>query len=190
MAWKYKGKKTIKNNQAWTDDDGIQHPANWNLWSDAEKKKRKLSWEDDPVIKSFDNRFYHGYQVGSDGKETNTLIPKSLADEEAKDVEGNNLKDSDGNNIIMLGLKSIWITKKKAEANDLLHKTDWYVIRAAESVKNVPASITKSRADIRSAMKSLEDKINACDSLDKFIALFQPKNNGSPSDMDCFPKED
>ena len=182
MAWKYKGKKTIKNNQAWTDDDGIQHPANWNLWSDAEKKKRKLSWEDDPVIKSFDNRFYHGYQVGSDGKETNTLIPRSLTD-----VDGT---DSNGDATKALGLKSVWIAKKKAEANDLLSKTDWYVIRAAESVKNVPASITKSRADIRSAMKSLEDKINACDSLDKFIALFQPKNNGSPSDMDCFPKED
>ncbi len=37
MAWKYND-RIIKEGTAWSDKDGTQHPANWSVWSDAEKK--------------------------------------------------------------------------------------------------------------------------------------------------------
>ena len=55
MAYKYNG-KVIRAGRAWTGIDGVQHPRNWMIWSDAEKTSAGLVWEDDPA--PFDNRFY------------------------------------------------------------------------------------------------------------------------------------
>ena len=55
MAYKYNG-KVIRAGRAWTGIDGVQHPRNWMIWSDAEKTAAGLVWEDDPA--PFDNRFY------------------------------------------------------------------------------------------------------------------------------------
>ena len=186
MVWKCNG-TVINAGKAWTDSEGWQHPANWaTAWSDEDKTKWKVTWTDDPVKKSFNETFYHGYEVDADGNETDKLIPRSLVDVEAKDVEGNNLKDADGNNIIMLGLKSIWVAKKKVEANDLLSKTDWYVTRNQEKDTAIPSAITTERDAIRTACADIETKITNASDLDAFIALFDKKDNGDPSDMDCY----
>lgn len=183
--------RTIQANKAWSSDDGYQHPANWErIWSDEDKTKWKVTWTDDPVKKTFDNRFYHGYEVDADGNETDKLIPKSLTDVEEKDADGNNLKDVDGNNIITIGLKNHWIAKKKAEANALLHETDWYVVRKQEKDTAIPSAITTERDAVRTACAGIETKINACDTLDKFMALFATSEDGDgnvvKSDMDCY----
>ncbi len=160
--------RTIQANKAWTSDDGYQHPANWNLlWSDDDKTKWKVTWTNPPVVKSFDDRFYWDADT-----------PRSLTD-----VEGT---DSNGDATIAFGLKSVWIAKKKAEANDLLSKTDWYITRKQEKDTAIPSAITTERDGIRTACAGIETKINACDTLDKFIALFDRKDNNDPSDMDCY----
>ena len=56
MAYKYNG-KIIRAGRAWSNDEGIQHPRNWMIWSDAEKTAAGLVWEDDPA--PFDSRFYY-----------------------------------------------------------------------------------------------------------------------------------
>ena len=179
--------RTIQANRAWTSDDGYQHPSTWTkCWGEADLERWSVTWTDDPVKKSFNGTFYHGYEVDADGNETDKLIPRSLVDVEAKDVEGNNLKDADGNNIIMLGLKSIWVAKKKVEANDLLSKTDWYVTRNQEKDTAIPSAITTERDAIRTACADIETKITNASDLDAFIALFDKKDNGDPSDMDFY----
>ena len=56
MPWKHNN-VAIKAGKAWSDKDGVQHPANWMIWTDPEKKDKGLTWEDEPDT-SFDNRFY------------------------------------------------------------------------------------------------------------------------------------
>ena len=171
--------RTIQANKAWTSDDGYQHPANWTkCWGKEDLERWSVVYSVDPIKKSFNETFYHGYKVDADGNETDELIPRSLTD-----VEG---KDSNGDDVITLGLKSVWIAKKKAEANALLHETDWYVVRKQEKDTAIPSAITTERDAIRTACAGIETKINACDTLDKFIALFDRKDNGDLSDMDCF----
>ena len=179
--------RTIQANRAWTSDDGYQHPSTWTkCWGEADLKRWSVVYSEDPVKKTWDNRFYWGYKVDSDGKETDELNPRALADAEAKDADGNNYKDKDGNNLITLGLKSVWIARKKAEANDLLSKTDWYVTRKQEKDTAIPNLITLERNAIRTACAGIETKITNASDLDAFMSLFQPKDNGDPSDMDCF----
>ena len=78
------------------------------------------------------------------------------------------------------------VAKKKAEANDLLSKTDWYVTRNQEKDTAIPSAITTERDAIRTACAGIETKITNASDLDAFIALFNRKDNGDPSDMDCY----
>ena len=47
MPWKHNN-IAIKAGKAWSDKDGVQHPANWMIWTDPEKKAKGLTWEDEP----------------------------------------------------------------------------------------------------------------------------------------------
>ena len=134
MPWKHDG-KIISVGRAWSDSKGIQHPSNWAIWSDDEKKARGLTWEDPPA--PFDSRFY--WSAG---------IEKRLAD------------SSDGT----IGLKTLWINKTKDTANDLLRPSDWYVTRKTEKSTAIPSDITKYRNDVRTACNTIETKIKAASS--------------------------
>lgn len=169
--WKLNN-KIIKEGKAWTDDEGIQHPANWNIWSDKEKKSAGLTYEE-PVDNSFDNRFY--WSKG---------VERSLTDILVTDEKGEKVIDAmTGKQMVQEGLKTQYITQTKQTANDMLSKTDWYIIRASDdSSLAIPSDITTKRKAIRDACKTIEDKINACSSLADFIKLFD-----APVDKDGNP---
>jgi len=180
--------RTIQANRAWTSDDGYQHPRTWTkCWGEADLKRWSVTFSADPVKKTWDNRFYWGYKVDADGNETDELNPRALADVSEVDNDGEPIIDErTGEQLVTVGLKNQHIAQKKTEANALLHETDWYVVRAAEGGSAVPEAITTARAAIRTACAGIETKITNASDLDAFIALFQPKENGDPSDMDCF----
>ena len=63
--------RTIQANRAWTSDDGYQHPSTWTkCWGEADLERWSVTWTDDPVKKSFNGPFYHGYEVDADSNET------------------------------------------------------------------------------------------------------------------------
>ena len=142
MPWKHDG-KIISVGSAWSDSKGIQHPSNWAIWSDDEKKARGLTWEDPPA--PYDNRFY--WSAG---------IEKRLAD------------SSDGT----IGLKTVWINKTKDTANALLQPSDWYITRKTEKSTAIPSDITKHRDNIRTACNTIETKIKSASDMATFIKLF------------------
>ena len=75
-----------------------------------------------------------------------------------------------------------WIERTKSTANGLLTASDWYVTRKSETDSAIPSDITKYRADVRTATKTIEDKINACTKLADFMKLFD-----TPVDKDLNP---
>jgi hypothetical protein len=170
MAYKYSG-RIIRAGKAWTDNDGIQHPANWMLWDDATKAAKGLVWEDDPD-NSFDGRFY--WSAG---------VAKSLDDVNAVDEDGNAINDADGNQIVTLGLKSQAIATVKAQAGGLLAPTDWMVVRSAENGTDIPADVLAYRAAVRAASGTIEAAITAVTTLDAFMALYDAPVNadGNPT---------
>tara|TARA_R100001594_G_scaffold149721_1_gene208368 strand:- start:817 stop:1383 length:567 start_codon:yes stop_codon:yes gene_type:complete len=186
MVWKY-GTKELQAGRGWTDDSGIKHPSNWMVWDADTKKAMGVVWWDDPA--PYDNNFYWGYQA--DGK---TLIEKKLADENAKDEDGNLLKDQDGNQVIHEGLKTIWVRQTKNSANGRLQSTDWYVTRKSEAGTAIPSDVSAYRTAVRTSSKTIEDKINACSNLTAFKKLFDApvdsdgKATGNAPIYD-FPKE-
>ena len=175
MAWKLNN-AVIRAGRAWTGTDGIQHPRNWMIWSDAEKTAAGLVWEDDPA--PFDNRFY--WSAG---------VARALDDVNETDEDGNALLDADGNQVVTLGLKSQYKARAKEQAASLLAPTDWQVIKATEvDSYSVPANISQYRADVRAASNTIEAAIDGAADLEAFIALFDAPEDGN-APINDWPEE-
>lgn len=162
MAYKYSG-RIIRAGKAWTDNDQIQHPANWMLWDDATKAAKGLVWEDDPA--SFDGRFYWSAD-----------LPKALDDVTEED------------DTITKGLKSNAIATVKAQAAGLLAPTDWYVVRKSETGDAIPSAVTTFRAAVRTASGTIEAAITAAANLDAFMALYDAPEDGN-APINDWPEE-
>jgi len=168
--WKY-NEQVIRPGRSWKDDNGILYPSTWNRMSGAEKEAIGLVWEDDPVVESYDDRFY--YSANN---------PKSLEDVNSVNENGDPILDENGNQVVQQGLKSAWVARTKQTANSLLSPTDWYVIRESETSVAIPADVQTYRAAVRTASGTIESAISACTTLDEFIAMHQ-----TPVDADGNP---
>ena len=158
MAFKLNG-NPLPVDVAFTHNE-IQYPANWLRLSTAEEKTAIGITEvaDDPV---YDSRFYWG-----NGTE------KALDDENAKNEKGELLKDSNGDQIVNLGVKSILKAQEKEIAGTLLAKYDWYVVRKAEKSTAIPAAITTYRDAVRTACDTREKEIDACSDTAALVTLY------------------
>ena len=159
MAFKLNG-SPLAVDVAFKTSDGTQYPANWLRLSTAQEKKDLGITEvaDDPV---YDSRFYNG-----DGS------AKALDDVDAKDQEGNLLKDENGNQVVTLGVKSVLKAQEKATAGSLLAKYDWYVVRKAEKSTAIPTAITTYRDGVRTACDTREKEIDACSDTAALVTLY------------------
>ena len=184
MVWKHNG-RTIQVGKAWVSDDNTKYPAQWNNLSDERKKSAGLVWEDDPVVETFDNRFY----ISKD-------VEKKLEDENEVDADGKAVINvRTGKQNVILGLKSTWIRTTKKSANDLLSYSDWEVTRKAEKGTAIASATSTYRDKVRTACDTIETKINNCKTHKAFMALFDSPTdskgevNGKPPIYD-FPDEE
>jgi len=169
MAYKYNG-KVIRAGRAWADDNGTQHPANWMRMSDERKAEIGLVYEADPVVASFDNRFY--WSAG---------VERALDDVNEVDEDGNPLMQ-DGEQVVTKGLKSNAIAQVKVTAAGLLATTDWMVVRSAENGTDIPADTLAYRAAVRKASNDIEAAISGATTHAAFMALYD-----APVDADGNP---
>ena len=155
---------------------GFNYPANWLRHTTLEEKKAIgiTEVEDDPV---YDNRFYR-----SNGS------AKALDDVNATDENGDLLKDKNGDQIVILGLKSRFKAQEKATAGSLLAKYDWYVVRKAEKSTAIPTSISTYRDGVRTACNTRETEIDACADTAALMTLYSSKADGTPN-MTQYPED-
>jgi len=138
----------------------INYPANWLRLASADEKAALKITEvaDDPV---YDSRFYNG-----DGS------AKALDDVDAKDEEGNLLKNPDGSQMVIQGVKSVLKAQEKATAGSLLAQYDWYVVRKSEKSTAIPTAITTYRDAVRTACDTREKEIDACSDTAALVTLY------------------
>jgi len=165
--WTYNGKR-IREGRSWKDSDGITHPTSWGRWSDAEKTSKGMVWVD--PAPSFDNRFWW-----------DASTPKALEDVNAVDEDGNPVLE-DGEQVVILGLKSQAIALVKTQAAGLLAPTDWYVTRKAETDVAIPSEILTYRQSVREASGAIEASISGVTTHEAFIALYD-----APVDAEGIP---
>ena len=139
----------------------VHYPANWLRLSTADEKTALGITEvaDDPV---YDSRFYNG-----DGS------AKALDDVNATDENGDLLKDENGNQVVILGVKSQLKAQEKVTAGSLLARYDWYVVRKAEKSTAIPTAITTYRDAVRTACDTREKEIDACSDTAALVTLYE-----------------
>jgi len=159
MPWKYNN-KVINEGRGWTDDNGIQHPRNWNIWSDADKTAMGLVWEEPEA--PVDSRFYWSANN-----------PKDLEDSVIIDIDTSvTSTDEFGNVRYNYGLKSEWKSQINQTANSLLQGTDWMIIANTERSRAIPTSVSNYRAAVISCSDVISTQIDSCTSISEFIAMF------------------
>jgi hypothetical protein len=164
--------KTIQVGRSWTDSKGVKHPRTWSNWTAERKTAVGLVWKDDPVVESYDERFYYSANNA-----------KPLADTPQVDENNQPVLDEDGNQMITKGLKTEALSRVKSQAASLLQPTDWYVTRFAEmgydpetgtvdEVAVIPEEVKTYRAAVREASNTIESAINGATTLAAFMALY------------------
>ena len=159
-----------------TGEDAVNYPANWLRLSTADEKKAIGITEvaDDPT---YDYRFYW-----NDG------TAKALDDVDAKDEEGNLIKNEDGSQVVTFGVKSVLKAQEKETAGSLLARYDWYIVRKAEKGTAIPTEITTYRDAVRTACDTREKEIDACADTAALVTLFSNKEDGTPN-MTQYPSD-
>ena len=184
--------KTIQVGRSWTDSKGVKHPRTWSNWTTERKTAVGLVWKDDPVVESYDERFY--YSANN---------PKPLADTPQVDENNQPVLDEDGNPVITKGLKTEALERVKSQAASLLTPTDWYVTRFAEmgydaetgtvsEVAVIPEEVKAFRAAVREASNTIESAILATNTLTAFMALHEAPvdadgNTTGPAPINAWP---
>ena len=152
--------KQIQVGRSFVDSKGVKHPRNWSNWTAERKQQVGLVFQADPVVESYDDRFFSAPGV-----------QRSLTDKPVVDENNQPVLDEDGSPMVTEVLKPAAIKRVKAEAGRMLSETDWYVIRAEETGEPVPQEVRDSRAAIRTAANDIETKISNCKSHTAFMNL-------------------
>ena len=174
MAFKLDG-KPLAVDVAFTHKD-IQYPANWlRLTTKAEKEAIGITEVADAP--TYDSRFYWG-----DG------TAKALDDVDAKDEKGNLLKNPDGSQIVILGVKSVLKAQEKEIAKGLLNKYDWQVVRKAEKGTALDSAVITYRDAIRTAYTTRKTEITNCANTAALVTLYSSKEDGTPN-MTQYPED-
>jgi hypothetical protein len=159
--------QTIRPGKAWTDQNGITHPASWYTYS--AERKAELGITEIVQQPHPDSRLYT-WSHNADGTVNST--PKALDDVNEVDENGDPMLDEKGKQIVTLGVKSNLIAEVKAQQGSLLAGTDWAIVRKIDTNIEVPAAIQLWRNEIRLAAAAMEDQITQAATTDAIAELF------------------
>ena len=111
-----------------------------------------------------------------------TTTDKALDDSEAKDDDGKNILDDDGNKIINYGLKTLAKNLCKSQANELIARFNWLVERSIyDSSKAIPDAVKTYVAAIRTDCSDIETAITNASDMTAFKALYADELNSDGS---------
>ena len=141
--WKYDGKR-IREGQPWRDNDGVQHPGNWNrVWSAQEKQNRGLV---EVIYQPLPNSKFYNATHNADGS----------VNKVAKDVDA---------------VKERLINEIKTSQGSLLSQSDWYIIRSMDNNTSIPNNVKTWRDAIRINADEKETEINAATTIEELEVI-------------------
>ena len=167
-----------KGNKGITLGDN-QYPASiYTLWTEAERNAIGIYTVEIDTTNKKDEEWYINTNITyafSSGKVTGTYgtaTARAIADADAVDASGNKVKDENGNQVIIEGLKTI---KKKIIDNQcasLLAPSDWMVVKATETGGTMDSGWKTWRASVRTKCNSMQTQIDNASDVDALAALF------------------
>ena len=157
----------------------VKYPAAiYTLWSEAERNAIGVYTVEINTTNKKDEEWYNNtnitYAFGS-GKVTGTYgtaTAKAIADADAVDTDGNKVKDENGKQIIIEGLKTIKKRMIDNQCAGLLAPSDWRVVKATETGGTMDSGWKTWRASVRTKCNSMQTQIDNASDVDALAALF------------------
>ena len=173
-----------KGNKGITLGDN-QYPASiYTLWTEAERNAIGIYTIEIDITNKKDEEWYNNtnitYAFGS-GKVTGTYgtaTAKAIADADAVDTDGNKVKDENGNQVIIEGLKTIKKRMIDNQCAGLLAPSDWRVVKATETGGTMDSGWKTWRASVRTKCNSMQTQIDNASDVDALAALFTRNESG------------
>jgi len=107
-----------------------------------------------------------------------TTTDRALDDSEAKDVDGKNILDDEGNKVINYGLKTLAKNQCKSTAHDKIKKFGWLVQRVTmDSSATIPSAVTTYCSAIRKDCDDICTAIDNASDMTAFKALYADELN-------------
>jgi len=146
--------QTLRAGKGWKDENGIQHPSNWNIWSAEEKTAAGITEivQESPP----DSRLYR-WSYNADGTVNSTA---------------KNLADTGSGDSLVLGVKSQLKQAVDSQQGSLLDQTDWYIVRKADNATAIPSNVQTWRDAIRTKGDAMVSAIDGAADTDAVEALF------------------
>ena len=146
--------QTLRAGKGWKDENGVQHPPNWQIWSAEEKTAAGVT----EVVQESppDSRLYT-WSHNADGTINKTA--KALADSGSGDT-------------LVLGVKSVLKLTVNTQQGSLLDQTDWYIIRKTDNATAIPSNVQTWRDAIRTKGDAMVSAIDGAADTNAVAALF------------------
>ena len=188
--------KMLSGNRGITIGD-LQYPKEiFTLWTKSEREAIGVYEVEMDTSKRKNEEWYINtnvtYTFGS-GKVTGSYGDAAAKDHEDTKWTQKEIDDGDApagattSTVKVKGLKTKLIRDVKAQANQLLSQTDWYVTRKSEKSTAIPSNITTWRNGIRSKQAAMETDItNASDTpaLETLYTYVNTADEGDPVVME------
>jgi hypothetical protein len=181
--------QTPKGNKGITLN-GNQYPASiYTLWTEAERNAIGIyTVEIDNTNKKDEEWYINTNQTMSYDSSANkvkvtygTATAKAIADADAVDTDGNKVKDENGNQVIIEGLKTIKKRMIDNQCAGLLAPSDWRVVKATETGGTMDSGWKTWRASVRTKCNSMQTQIDNASDVDALVALFTYTKQGDGS---------
>ena len=178
--------KMLSGSRGITIGDNQYPRAIYTLWSESERNAIDIYAVEIDESKLKDEEWYHNTNVtySFDGSKVKGVYGDATAKAHAdvlftQEDEDNGLGTKD--DVRVPGLKTIFIKQVKAETAQELQKTDWYVVRKADTDEAIPSAVATHRAAVRSKQADMETAItNASDTPAlETLYTYTKQDNGS-----------
>ena len=172
--------------------DDNQYPKSiFSLWSESERNAIDIYTVEMNESKKKDEQWYINTNItysfdgskvtGSYGDATARAHADTLWTEQDK-TDGLIPSGQDVGDVAIEGLKTVLIRQVKHQAESELNKTDWYVIRKADTDEAIPSSIATHRAAVRSKQAAMETSITNASDTPALETLYTPVNTADEGD--------
>lgn len=169
----------IVNSNKGIEINGVQYPKTiFTLWTNAEREAIGIYEVTVDSSNKRDEEYYintditYAFANGSVTGSYGTATAKPLDD--VLFVEGDEIpSDKAVGDIKQYGLKGICKTKVNEQANGLLSKYDWYVIRNTEdNTKTIPSDVSTYRTNVRTKANEMCTQIDGASTVDALKTLY------------------
>ena len=168
--------------------DGVQHPRTiFTLWTEAERNAIGIYTVDIDESKRKNEQWYKNTNIthAFDGSKVTgsygDATAKAHADTkwtQAQIDAGEAPEGADTNTVAFEGLKTVLIRQVKEQTKHELGKTDWYIVRKADTDEAVPSAVATHRAAVRSKQADMETAITNASDTPALETLYTRDNEG------------